>query len=74
MRWHRGDWVLAWAYTGLPELRSTCRVRRGGAHPVEISASMTYFKEMRAVEEWRPGAKKGGPKGGEPAELRGDGG
>ena len=58
----RGDWQLAWAYTGLPELRSTSRVRRGGAHPVEISAGMAYLKEMRAVEEWRAGAKKG-PKG-----------
>ncbi len=46
-------------------MRSAGRVRRGGAHPVEISAGMAYLKEMRAVEEWRAGANKGGPKGGE---------
>ncbi len=61
----RGDWQLPWAFTGLPELKATSRVRRGAAHPVEVAAGMAYLKELRAVEEWRAGApKKGGPKGG----------
>ena len=58
----RRDWQLAWAFSGLPELDSTGRVRRGAAHPVEVAAGMAYLKELRSVEEWRAGApkKKGG--------------
>ena len=59
----RGDWTLAWSFTGLAELRSTGRVRRGAAHPVEVSAGMSFLKELRTVEEWRASGKKG-PKGG----------
>ena len=58
----KGDWQLAWAYTGLAELKSTNRVKRGAAHPIETAAGMAYLKELRSVEEWRAGApkKKGG--------------
>ncbi len=63
----RGDWSLAWAYAELPELRSSGKVRRGGAHPVEVSAGMAYLKEMRAVKEWRAGPKRGPTGGGEPS-------
>jgi hypothetical protein len=59
----RRDWTLAWSFTGLAELRSTGRVRRGAAHPVEVSAGMSFLKELRTVEEWRAAGKKG-PKGG----------
>ncbi len=48
---------------GLAELRSTGRVRRGAAHPVELSAGVTFLKELRTVEEWRVAGKRG-PKGG----------
>jgi hypothetical protein len=60
----RGDWQLAWAYSGLPDLKATSRVRRGAAHPVEVAAGMAYHKEIRAVEEWRASAPKKGNKGG----------
>jgi len=63
----RGDWTLGWSFTGLAELRSTGRVRRGAAHPVELSAGMSFLKEIKTVEEWRAAAKKAGkgsPPGG----------
>ena len=60
----RGDWTLGWSFTGLAELKSTGRVRRGAAHPVELSAGMSFLKELRTVEEWRASAKKGA-KGGQ---------
>ncbi len=60
----RGDCQLAWAFSGLPDLK---RVRRGAAHPVEVAAGMAYLKEIRAVEEWRAAAPrgKGNRKGGD---------
>ncbi len=61
----KGDWALAWSMVGLPDLRGTNRVRRGGAHPVEMSAGMAYLRELRTIEEWRAtAAPKKGPKGG----------
>ncbi len=59
----RGYWQLAWV-SGLPELRTTSRTRRGAARPVEFAAGMAYLKEIRAMEEWRAVAPKQGPKGG----------
>ncbi|MBM4023660.1 MAG: hypothetical protein FJ284_15735 [Planctomycetes bacterium] len=58
----RGDWSLGWAYTGLAELKSTSRARRGGAHPIELAAGMSFLKELKTVEEWRASGRKG-PKG-----------
>ena len=61
----RGDWTLAWSFTGLAELKTTGRVRRGAAHPVELSAGMSFLKELKTVEEWRAGScSKRGDKGG----------
>ena len=61
----KGDWSLAWSMVGLPELRGTNRVRRGGAHPVELSAGMAYLRELKTIEEWRGSPpKKGGGGGG----------
>ena len=57
------DWALAWAYTNLPGLKSTSKVRRGAAHPVEQAAGMAYLKELKTLEEWRGG--KRGPPGGQ---------
>ena len=59
----KGDWSLAWSMVGLPELRGTNRVRRGGAHPVELSAGMAYLRELKTIEEWRGAPPKKGPKG-----------
>ncbi len=42
-------------------MKSTNRARRGGACPVEEAAGAS--KELKTVEEWMAGAKKG-PKGG----------
>ena len=63
----KGDWALGWSYTNLPQLESTSRVRRGGAHPVEQAAGMAYLKELRTLEDWREGKRGGGtaPAGGE---------
>ncbi len=58
-----GDRALAWAHTGLPEMRATGRARRGGTHPVEASAGMAYLREMRTVEEWCAGPRSR-PEGG----------
>ena len=60
------EWLLPGAYTGLPKLRSTSHVRRGGAHPVVISAAgrMASLKEIRAMDEWRAAAPTKEPKGG----------
>ncbi len=59
-----GDWQLAWAFSGLPELRAASRIRRGAARPVEVAAGMAYLKEFRTMQEcWAPAPKKG-PKGG----------
>ncbi len=52
-----GGWALVRAGAGLLELRSTARVRRGGAHPVEVAAGVAY-------EEGREGAPKQSPNGG----------
>ncbi len=60
----KGDWALSWAMVGLPDLRGTNRTRRGGAHPVEMSAGMAYLRELGTIEEWRSTpAGKNGPKG-----------
>ncbi len=59
----KGDWALAWALVGLPDLRGTYRVRHGGAHPVEVSAGVAYLRELRTMEEWRASSvPKKGPK------------
>ena len=60
----KGDWSLAWSYSGLAELKSTSRARRGGAHPVELAAGMSFLKELRGIEEWRAAKGKPAPKGG----------
>ena len=47
----KGDWYLGWAYTGLAEPKSTSRARRGGAHPVELAAGVSFVQELKTVEE-----------------------
>ena len=63
----KGDWSPGWAYIGLAELKSTSRARRGGAHPVELAAGVSFLKELRVIEEWRASRgrlrKAGGPSG-----------
>ncbi len=54
-----GESFLRWSFAGMTELNLAGRMRRGAAHPVELSAGMSFLKELRSVEEWRAWGKKG---------------
>ena len=56
-----GDWSRAWALTGLPK-GDGARPRRGGAHPIEVSAGTAHLKKTKTVEEHRAAAQEGDGK------------
>ena len=59
----KGQWDLAWTWTGLEDPEAPMALKKAPVHPVEYSASIGVLREMKTLIEFPSTLAKGGGGG-----------